>query len=257
LDEVAEGISAWKCTSCEWFEEEEPESPLYECGSCGERYDRDNSADGGSHRCPSCNKFGAKVADHACPECYEEVEEVTAYACPHCEKLLTEEQAGEETCPECDAKFGAEEDEGEESESEDDAEPEVESKPQSQTAQAAKLAEHNKLRPKIESDDEPENWQANGYKRYEFFSKELLRWAAEDAILADRNRKMDLDFIDNLNGAYKYPVIMTLPWGDGDGMRVFIAVDADADHPAVLDIDWTTFWALPKVYYRKQEEVTA
>ena len=45
------------------FDEDEVDSPLYECGACGTRYTREGSADGGSSRCPDCNRFGAKVAD--------------------------------------------------------------------------------------------------------------------------------------------------------------------------------------------------
>jgi uncharacterized Zn finger protein (UPF0148 family) len=249
LDEVAEGISAWKCTSCEWFEEEEPDSPLYECGSCGERYNRDNSADGGSHRCPSCNKFGAKVADHACPECDEEVEEVTAYACPHCEDLLTEEDAGEEACPKCDAKFGAEDDEDEESESEDEAQPTSKSEPQ--TDMEKRLAEHTKLMPRVTGEPKPEDGRQYGVTDY--FTWDLLKWAAEDAIIADRNRQMDLDYIERMDRSLKYPVVMSIPQGDASYMRVFIALDPDVNHPAVLDIDWATFWALPKHYNVRHE----
>ena len=58
------------CDACEEFvHESDVDSPLYECGGCGERYTRENSADGDSNRCPDCNKFGAKVADYGCPEC--------------------------------------------------------------------------------------------------------------------------------------------------------------------------------------------
>lgn len=52
-------------------EDAEGVGPLYECGDCGTRYTRGTSADGESHRCPDCNKFGAKVADVGCPDCEE------------------------------------------------------------------------------------------------------------------------------------------------------------------------------------------
>ena len=63
---------AYICDKCEALvtvDDAEECSPLYECGECGSRYNRDNSADGESHRCPDCGKFGAKVADKCCPEC--------------------------------------------------------------------------------------------------------------------------------------------------------------------------------------------
>lgn len=42
---------------------------LYECGSCGEVFGRDDSADGDSNRCPQCNKFAALSEQVQCPEC--------------------------------------------------------------------------------------------------------------------------------------------------------------------------------------------
>jgi len=65
---------AYICDDCGALvagDEGQDAGPLYECGECGTRYTRDNSADGDSHRCPDCGKFGAKIADHACPECEE------------------------------------------------------------------------------------------------------------------------------------------------------------------------------------------
>lgn len=65
-----EKVDGWYCPSCEkgWEDSDELE-PIYECGSCGSIFNRDNSADGGSNRCPDCNKFAAKLYDHGCPDC--------------------------------------------------------------------------------------------------------------------------------------------------------------------------------------------
>jgi hypothetical protein len=61
-----------KCDNCEeTFEDETEAEPLYECQDCGDRFTQANSADGEGHRCPSCNKFGRKVADLGCPSCGE------------------------------------------------------------------------------------------------------------------------------------------------------------------------------------------
>lgn len=73
---VADGLeilNGHKCESCDEILEEGSaiEVPLYECGSCGTIFNRDNSADGDSHRCPDCNKFGSKVSDTSCSECQE------------------------------------------------------------------------------------------------------------------------------------------------------------------------------------------
>ena len=64
---------AWlcECGHLESDDEHEPE-PLYECGECGIKFTKEGSADGGSCRCPDCNKFSAKVSEHGCPECCEE-----------------------------------------------------------------------------------------------------------------------------------------------------------------------------------------
>jgi DNA-directed RNA polymerase subunit RPC12/RpoP len=66
-------IEAYKCTDCEMVFAfgDEGDSPLYECGECGSRYNRDMSADGNSNRCPDCNLFGARVAWHSCLDCGE------------------------------------------------------------------------------------------------------------------------------------------------------------------------------------------
>lgn len=74
-------VTVWWCGSCEKYvmDEDATTSPLYECGSCGYVYNRDNSANG-AHQCPQCFKFGAKMFDTSCPEgCEEELDEREAY----------------------------------------------------------------------------------------------------------------------------------------------------------------------------------
>lgn len=242
--EDIESIEAYKCTGCDWFEEDEPESPLYECSSCGTRFDRDNSADGSSHRCPDCNKFAAKAADYACPQCQEEVEQVTAYHCPSCEQLLDEEQAGEEACPECGAEFEPEVEEEEQPEEEEAA-----ASAEAETDLDKKLQAHAKLRPVVDNPPKPDA----PHDIHEYFTWDYLKWAAEDAILADYNRQMDLDFIEKLDRAAIYPVFIAMPHNDAAHMRVFFTTDGDVDHPSVLDISWDTFKALPKRYTLREE----
>jgi len=63
---------AYECDECgERFLEsvKDDASSLYECSNCGSKYTRDNSADGSSHRCPDCGKFGSKLSEMGCPEC--------------------------------------------------------------------------------------------------------------------------------------------------------------------------------------------
>jgi putative DNA primase/helicase len=58
------------CDNCEDdFDDDSEAESLYECAECGSRFTRSNSADGDSHRCPDCNKFGHKVSDAGCPSC--------------------------------------------------------------------------------------------------------------------------------------------------------------------------------------------
>ena len=80
--------TAYRCDSCDEIWDETLGEPLYECGECGTIFSRSNSADGGSHRCPQCNRFAGKLADDGCIECETgEVEEVQALECPHCKEL--------------------------------------------------------------------------------------------------------------------------------------------------------------------------
>lgn len=68
-------VDAYRCLECGHVSDEEG-PPLYECCQI---FNRDGSADGESNRCPSCNKFGSKLADASCVQCEEgEVEPVQA-----------------------------------------------------------------------------------------------------------------------------------------------------------------------------------
>lgn len=65
-------VSSFTCNACgEEFDTNDDAVTLYECADCGNRFTRETSADGDSHRCPDCNKFGAKVSEQGCPECNE------------------------------------------------------------------------------------------------------------------------------------------------------------------------------------------
>jgi hypothetical protein len=87
-----------ECSACEGKFTEANKAPLYECDNDG-LFNRDNSADGGSHRCPTCNKFGSKVGDQSCPICDEgPVETATVLLCPICEDVVGED---DKVCPHC------------------------------------------------------------------------------------------------------------------------------------------------------------
>ncbi|MCA1571018.1 MAG: hypothetical protein LC798_11995 [Chloroflexi bacterium] len=59
-----------RCTDCETlFDHANAGAAAYECSRCGTAFTRDDSADGDSSRCPSCNIFSAKISDLSCPEC--------------------------------------------------------------------------------------------------------------------------------------------------------------------------------------------
>lgn len=82
-----ESDTFYKCTECGEIAEDYAEK-LYECNDCGTIFTRDNSADGGSHQCPDCNRFASKIADMACTSCEEgEVTEVQAYPCQACDSV--------------------------------------------------------------------------------------------------------------------------------------------------------------------------
>ncbi len=86
-------LEVWYCAECEQYHEDAGPA-LYGCGECGDLFNRDNSADGDSHRCPSCGKFGAKVADCSCPDCTGgEVESVVAVWCPICDEAVAADEA--------------------------------------------------------------------------------------------------------------------------------------------------------------------
>jgi len=58
------------CANCD--EEVTEPTAKYECGNCGSEF---TYADEGTHRCPDCGKFAAKMDGDFCPDCGEEIEE--------------------------------------------------------------------------------------------------------------------------------------------------------------------------------------
>ena len=93
-------VQAYQCLECNELSEDAGEA-LYECGDCGEKFNRDDSADGMSHRCPDCNRFSAKIADQSCGVCGQgEVEEVAVYKCPECDALHELETQAKGCCAE-------------------------------------------------------------------------------------------------------------------------------------------------------------
>jgi predicted RNA-binding Zn-ribbon protein involved in translation (DUF1610 family) len=94
-------VEGFQCTECGAVMEEENREPLYECSECGTVFNRNNSADGASHRCPDCNKFAAKLSDSSCPECEEgELECAELFICENCGTLFADEKEAEECCSE-------------------------------------------------------------------------------------------------------------------------------------------------------------
>ena len=55
---------------CESCDEAVDPTTKYECNFCGNEFGLE---DVGSHKCPDCSRFAAKVGENFCPECLEEV----------------------------------------------------------------------------------------------------------------------------------------------------------------------------------------
>lgn len=62
------------CSACDSLTPAEDAPRGYECSSCGTSY---VVAPGDPRNCPSCNRFGAKVADHCCTSCEQPIEDET------------------------------------------------------------------------------------------------------------------------------------------------------------------------------------
>jgi DNA-directed RNA polymerase subunit RPC12/RpoP len=93
-----EMVDAYKCQDCDEISEEVG-GPVYECGNCGTQFTREGSADGMSHRCPDCGKFGSKVAEQSCTSCDGgEVEQIEASQCSKCGTLYEDETSAEDCC---------------------------------------------------------------------------------------------------------------------------------------------------------------
>lgn len=94
------------CHECDELNDE-PGEALHECGACDITFTRSNSANGGSNRCPDCNRFSSKKADTSCASCEEgEVEEVTVYHCGMCGEDVLEGEAAAHQCEEPDPGSG-------------------------------------------------------------------------------------------------------------------------------------------------------
>lgn len=83
-----EEVEVYYCPECSTLSRESG-GPLYECDDCGSRFNRMGSADGHTHRCPDCSKFGRRVAQMSCAECDKgELEPIAAVECPTCLELI-------------------------------------------------------------------------------------------------------------------------------------------------------------------------
>jgi len=108
---MGEALHGYGCSGCGYAQEEEPEDPIYECGSCGMEFSRSESEDGGSNRCPSCYKFSAKTGTFQCPQCVDVLYECDdCEVCPQCEEWnypagCTRGSEGNVKCWSCDSEF--------------------------------------------------------------------------------------------------------------------------------------------------------
>ena len=86
----------FQCISCDLILDHFSEC-LYNCGSCGCTFIKEDSADGVSNRCPECKLFASKEADYACSDCeLSETNPVTAFNCPTCNEYhLTVEEVND------------------------------------------------------------------------------------------------------------------------------------------------------------------
>ena len=74
--------AAFRCEECSHTSEENG-GPLYECGSCGTKFNKDSSANEGN-LC-SCGKFSSKTGELSCEECNEAPVVATLLVeCAHC-----------------------------------------------------------------------------------------------------------------------------------------------------------------------------
>lgn len=73
---LVQEVERFLCHECETAHEEYG-PPLYECSTCGE-FTRDESLND-NHQCPTCAKFGSKVAEYTCPDCNAEISGELSY----------------------------------------------------------------------------------------------------------------------------------------------------------------------------------
>ncbi|MDQ6602557.1 MAG: hypothetical protein M3Z19_07495 [Chloroflexota bacterium] len=69
IDKESNPIIAYRCVACGDISGEKTGEPLYKCIACGTDFPRCASADGCSHRCPTCYKFAPKIANDSCRWC--------------------------------------------------------------------------------------------------------------------------------------------------------------------------------------------
>lgn len=94
-------VAAFRCEECHDLcleDDINDDDALYECSSCGNTFNRE-STENNDHRCPECNKFGARQEGRVCPNCSEGVvEPVIAWACPKCGKPNDGESRAADCC---------------------------------------------------------------------------------------------------------------------------------------------------------------
>jgi len=84
---TAKPHKAFYCENCEQVVAIDDTTRVYECGSCGTTFTKEDSYDGDSNRCLDCAKWGHIYIENACPDCgesSEELEEIEAVDCPKC-----------------------------------------------------------------------------------------------------------------------------------------------------------------------------
>lgn len=95
----AKPAEAKRCAECGTLCDDDTDGgPLYECGECGHRFNREAA---GGNRCPECSRFGSRIADESCPECEAgELESSEAHQCTHCNTILDEADFPDHDCRE-------------------------------------------------------------------------------------------------------------------------------------------------------------
>ena len=87
-------LLGWFCWRCEERSAEQAARPAYECGNCGEEFNRDAGTTG-RQRCPECGRVARRVSLTSCANCgavADALEQQELFRCPvdYCEETWHE-----------------------------------------------------------------------------------------------------------------------------------------------------------------------